>query len=142
MITAVDTYGNESDYSNEISGSSVTGISRVSSTSSGGGGGCFIATAVYGSDTVAEVILLKNFRDNILLTNPIGKSFVKLYYSNSPPIAAFIARHDYLRSMIRIGLLPVIALSRAALKIGLTTSLVFMCMLGFGLVYLVVKVKP
>ena len=38
------------------------------------------------------------------MPNRIGRSFVKAYYKYSPPMADFIAKHDSLRAMVRIGL--------------------------------------
>ena len=92
--------------------------SDVSSTDSGGGGGCFIATAAYGSIMEPHVKILRNFRDRFLLHNSLGKGFVRLYYAYSPPIADFIAKHDSLRSVVRVSLLPVVGVSWAVLKIG------------------------
>ncbi|HFC8478322.1 cold shock domain-containing protein [Neisseria sp. HMSC068C04] len=48
---------------------------------------CFIATAVYGDSFAEEVIALRRFRDETLLTNTLGKVLVKAYYKVSPPIA-------------------------------------------------------
>ncbi|MBI4245208.1 MAG: PKD domain-containing protein [Planctomycetes bacterium] len=76
----------------------------------GGGGGCFIATAAYGTPMASDVVTLSRFRDTHLLTNPIGKRLVAFYYRMSPPIADFIARHEYLRSMVRFILKPVVGL--------------------------------
>jgi hypothetical protein len=42
----------------------------------GGGGGCFIATAAYGSLVEPHVKILRDFRDRFLKTNIAGKSFV------------------------------------------------------------------
>lgn len=47
-------------------------------------GNCYIATFVYGSYDASEVLTLRKFRDEKLLTNYIGKTFVKLYYKTSP----------------------------------------------------------
>jgi len=44
-----------------------------------------------------EVRILKNFRENVLLTNSLGKSFLKFYYPVSPPIADLVAEHDILQ---------------------------------------------
>ncbi len=55
-------------------------------------GGCFIATAAYGSYLHPFVKTLRDFRDIILLTCSPGKSFVAWYYRVSPPIAEAIAR--------------------------------------------------
>lgn len=85
-------------------------VDTRNSQSGGGGGssGCFIATAAYGSALEHHVILLKRFRDLYLLTNAPGKAFVTFYYTYSPPIAAFIARHDAARLAVRTALLPLL----------------------------------
>ena len=64
--------------------------------------GCFIATACYGDYVAPEVMVLRQFRDKILLTNFIGESFVRFYYAVSPPIANFIVRRTRLRKIIKL----------------------------------------
>jgi len=73
----------------------------------GGGGGCFIATAAFGSYMEPHVKVLREFRDDVLLSNGLGTRFVELYYTYSPPIADFIAGHETIRVMVRWSLLPV-----------------------------------
>jgi PKD repeat protein len=75
---------------------------------SGSGGGCFIASAAFGSYLEPHVEVLRDFRDNYLLTNGPGTAFVKLYYEISPPIADYISRHDGVKLVIRILLTPVV----------------------------------
>lgn len=70
---------------------------------------CFIATAAFGSKFEPSVALLRHFRDHYLLTNDIGAAFVNFYYHNSPPIAAYIANSEPLKTLVRLVLLPVIA---------------------------------
>jgi len=65
--------------------------------------GCFIATAVYHSPTAPKVMVLREFRDQKLLTNKTGEQFVQFYYRNSPPIANFLSRHKFLSEVVRVG---------------------------------------
>jgi hypothetical protein len=81
---------------------------------------CFIATAAYGSYMEPHVLVLRDFRDRFLLNNSVGNAFVRLYYTCSPPVADFIAKHGVLRAVVRIGLLPFVGMSYMALH---TTAL-------------------
>jgi hypothetical protein len=74
----------------------------------GGGNGCFIATAAYGCYLHPKVMVLREFRDTCLLTNPPGRAFVTLYYRISPPLASLIAKHESARAVCRMMLAPVI----------------------------------
>jgi hypothetical protein len=62
---------------------------------------CFIATAAYGTPTAEQLDVLRDFRDVVLLESAAGSRFVALYYRLSPPIADFIARSDFLRTLVR-----------------------------------------
>jgi hypothetical protein len=75
----------------------------------GGAGGCFIATAAFGSYENRWVWVLRDFRDQVLLEHGVGRSFVEWYYANSPNAAAWIAAHGWARVTTRIALVPVIA---------------------------------
>jgi hypothetical protein len=67
------------------------------------GGGCFIATAAYGTDTARELDILREFRDVILLPNSLGAKLVSFYYKTSPPVANFVSQHESLRTIVRVG---------------------------------------
>ena len=69
---------------------------------------CFIATAAFGSAMAPDVVLLQQFRDHWLLTNAPGRAFVNFYYRVSPPMAAYIAGHEGLRTATRVALTPMI----------------------------------
>jgi hypothetical protein len=64
---------------------------------------CFIATAAYGTPLHEDIEVLRDFRDEYLMTNPVGREFVKLYYETSPPIAEVISEHEWLRTIVREG---------------------------------------
>jgi hypothetical protein len=62
---------------------------------------CFIATAAYGTETAPQLDILRDFRDQVLLENAAGSSFVDAYYKLSPPVANFIAENDFVRTVVR-----------------------------------------
>jgi hypothetical protein len=64
-------------------------------------GGCFIASAAYGTPTAEQVDVLREFRDVVLLESTVGSQFVTLYYKFSPPVADFIAGNEILRTLVR-----------------------------------------
>ncbi len=63
-------------------------------------GNCFIATAAYGSPYSNEVLILKKWRDGILLKTYLGIKLVKFYYFCSPPLAKIISNNDFLKLII------------------------------------------
>jgi len=74
-------------------------------------GGCFIATAAYGSSLHPHIDVLREFRDEHLMTNKFGRGLVKIYYRYSPSIARLIARNKALKITVRVALLPLVGLS-------------------------------
>lgn len=63
---------------------------------------CFIATAVYEDTYHDNVVILRKFRDNYLLTNNLGKKFVNNYYKNSPKIADFIKNKKFFTAPVKL----------------------------------------
>jgi hypothetical protein len=104
--TAYTGAGDESPFSNVTS--NTTPGSAPSRAGSSEGGGCFIATAAFGSGLAPGVVSLREFRDRYLLTNGPGRAFVDWYYRVSPPVAAFIAQHESLKTAVRWGLAPIV----------------------------------
>jgi hypothetical protein len=79
-----------------------------------GGLQCFITTATYGTPMVGEIQVLRDFRDDYLLTNLVGRALVSLYYGVSPPVTQFITEHPGLKPLVRAGLVPAMAMSVVA----------------------------
>ena len=51
-----------------------------------GGGGCYVATAVYGSYDCPQVWTLRRYRDETLAKTWYGRAFIRTYYAISPTI--------------------------------------------------------
>jgi hypothetical protein len=80
---------------------------------------CFIATAAFGSSMAPQVELLRQFRNHFLLPYSTGRKFVRLYYQYSPPFADYIAKHDFLRTVTRTLLWPIVFAAKLISVIGL-----------------------
>jgi hypothetical protein len=119
-VTAEDAAGNK-------------GSSGTITVGKDGDGGCFIATAAYGSPMEPHVKVLCDFRDRFLLTNSVGRVLVNFYNNCSPPISEFIANHDIARLVVRWSLLPFVGVSWMSLRLGPVATLGIMLLL-FGLV--------
>ena len=124
-VSAYDYAGNEGAKSAEVSQTpqEVRGIAGLKSI-----GGCFIATAAYGSYEDRHVKILREFRDSYLLTNIFGKAFVSLYYTASPPLADFITEHTWLKPVVRVALLPLIAFSWLLINHSMLTLIFFLAL--------------
>lgn len=73
-----------------------------------GSGVCFIATAAYGSPLDPRLDTLRAFRDRFMMPNGPGRALVRFYYRHSPPLADFISNRDWLRAIVRGGLIPMV----------------------------------
>ena len=83
------------------------------STSEDGGGGCLIATATYGSELAPQVQLLREIRDNTLLSTNSGASFMEsfnqVYYSFSPYIADMERESPLFKEAVKLVLTPMLS---------------------------------
>lgn len=85
---------------------------------------CFIATAAYGSILDRHVEILREFRDEVLMSSKGGQLLIGLYYRVSPEIAAIIGQSEILRAVVRVALMPVVLSAYILLKAG---SIAFVC---------------
>lgn len=99
---------------------------------------CFIATAAFGSPLHPFVITLQDFRDKYLMSSRAGRKLVNLYYKYSPHIAELITNHKALRTVVRIWLIPFVAMGYSMVHFGpvkTTIMLVLTSMLPFFFVW-------
>ena len=62
--------------------------------------GCYIATMVYGDYDHPQVIILKQFRDEVLDKSVVGKSFIKIYYHYSPKLVEKLKNKRIINAII------------------------------------------
>ena len=79
-----------------------------SSGSSGSSGGCYIATMAYGNYDHPQVMILRQFRDDVLSKSQFGKWFIKTYYFYSPKLVEKLKNKTAVNSLIRKGLNQII----------------------------------
>lgn len=64
--------------------------------------GCYIATMVYGDYDHPQVLVLRDFRDNVLRKSALGRAFIKFYYRYSPTWVKHLKNCKKINSFIRI----------------------------------------
>lgn len=62
-------------------------------------GGCYVATAVYGSYDCPEVWTLRRFRDNTLAETWYGRAFIHTYYAISPTLVKWFGKTEWFKNM-------------------------------------------
>ena len=64
------------------------------------------------------MVALREFRDRYLQRSAVGRAFIRFYYRYSPPVAAVIAEHDWLRFLVRMLLTPLVLAIAFPLRAG------------------------
>ena len=64
-------------------------------------GGCYVATAVYGSYDCPEVWTLRRFRDDTLDRTWYGRAFIRAYYAVSPTLVRWFGTTGWFRSLFK-----------------------------------------
>lgn len=62
-------------------------------------GGCYVATAVYGSYDCPEVWTLRRFRDNTLAETWYGRAFIRMYYAISPTLVKWFGKTEWFKNL-------------------------------------------
>jgi hypothetical protein len=71
------------------------------------GGYCFVATAAYGSYDHPQVRILRDFRDQVLMSSSLGRDVVGAYYRSGAAPAAWLEQHPSMRPVARALLWPI-----------------------------------
>jgi len=130
-VSAIDTTNLESPLSNQAT---ATPLNAEGATDlSGEKGGCFIATAAFGSIDHSSVKTLRKFRDLRLSTSYLGKLFIIIYYRISPSIASHIAGSTYAKNITMIILSPVVYLAGLDLEYPVLTKIGFLFLTMIGI---------
>ena len=69
---------------------------------------CFISTAAFGTPYHGKIAVLRAFRDVFLVKSDAGQAFVDAYLRHSPRVAQVIAEQPFLRTCVRLLLLPIV----------------------------------
>lgn len=64
-----------------------------------GGGGCYVATAVYGSYDCPQVWTLRRYRDFTLAETWYGRAFIRTYYAISPTLVKWFGHTEWFKKM-------------------------------------------
>ena len=64
-------------------------------------GGCYIATAVYGSYDCPEVWVLRRYRDYSLKNSVLGRLFIRIYYAVSPAFVKLFGKKAWFKLLGR-----------------------------------------
>lgn len=89
----------------DLSDDNSTLISTTKSSDSTSNSDCFIATAIYGTDSHPELSILRSYRDTVLLQTRLGRHFVGFYYRVGPAIARLVVKSGlspYLKPLMSI----------------------------------------
>lgn len=73
----------------------------VKNSASGGTGGCYVATCVYGSYDCPEVWTLRRYRDNVLAGTWLGRKFISAYYATSPKLVKLFGHRQWFHKICK-----------------------------------------
>lgn len=103
-VTHLNAYGKffNKDYLNETITRLSNEIRRVDTSYEApavNSGGCYVATAVYGSYDCPQVWTLRRFRDNTLAETCYGRAFIRAYYAISPTLVKWFGKTEWFKNL-------------------------------------------
>lgn len=79
-------------------------LAELSRSSGSSSGGCYIATAVYGSYDCPEVWTLRRYRDHELAETASGRLFIHAYYALSPSLVRMFGEKRWFKRLWKYNL--------------------------------------
>lgn len=100
-IAAIRKYGPDpaKSFGKNASEESIGEGTRTSAN--GDSGGCYVATAVYGSYDCPPVWTLRRFRDQSLAASAAGRAFIRTYYAVSPTLVRLFGETGWFRALCK-----------------------------------------
>jgi len=89
-----------SSSSSSPTSSTASSSSSSSQSSSNSSNDCFIATATFGTPYAEEVVKYRRFRDEYLVNNILGATFIRYYYDFGPIFAKIIKSNPNLKKVM------------------------------------------
>lgn len=109
MVSAIITYGRAKDNSpfnsefmtlhNQLKEIDPSHVVPSSAPQAPSGGGCYVATAVYGSYDCPQVWTLRRYRDYSLAKTWYGRLFIYTYYAISPTLVKWFGETEWFKNM-------------------------------------------
>jgi len=136
-VVSVDDFDNESELSSLASATpvNVDDFWEQYKDNGGGetGGYCFVATAAWGSPMAPKVMILRRFRDQVLLGSAFGRSLVDAYYVEGPALAQLIEGRPVLRAAARALLWPLVGIAWLTVEVGPAAPIALLLSIAAGL---------
>lgn len=82
-------------------GESQSTSNNSTNTNSSSDGGCYVATAVYGSYDCPQVWTLRRYRDDVLASTWYGRAFIHIYYAISPTLVKWFGHTKWFQRFWR-----------------------------------------
>jgi prepilin-type N-terminal cleavage/methylation domain-containing protein len=98
---------------------------------------CFVTTAAYGDADHPVVVLLRQFRDRVLLPTGPGKALVRYYYEVGPSLAAAIEDKPIACLLVRLLVTPLAGFALLSMSCPILIPLILL--LSWGLARLTIK---
>ena len=85
---------------------------------------------------IPKYCALREFRDQYLLTNSLGRAFVEWYYRVSPAAAAALNAHPAFKPVIRAALLPAVGGAFLLTRTSLLSKIILLVVFGCAVLFL------